>query len=205
MATLFQNTDASATVYLNINGATWGGSPFKTPNDGNSYTLSSITFELNKSSSPTGTVSALLYANTGTFGSTNAPTGSVLSTATKAANTFGASPGPVTFTFPDDYAMAPNTVYHIIIKDPADSGGNFINFRSDNVAGNSTNGIGAYSTDSGGSWTQWTNYISPFTVTGTLVAAGPANLVSLDTNLKANITSVDTNLLGNIKSLDTNA
>jgi hypothetical protein len=35
-------------------------------------------------------------------------------------------------------------------------------------------------------------------------AAGPANLKSYNTNLKANIKSINTNLLANIKSLDTN-
>ena len=36
-------------------------------------------------------------------------------------------------------------------------------------------------------------------------AAGPANLKSLDTNLKSNTKSIDTNLISNTKSLDTNA
>ena len=35
-------------------------------------------------------------------------------------------------------------------------------------------------------------------------AAGPANLKSYNTNLKANIKSIDTNLIANIKSIDTN-
>ena len=37
------------------------------------------------------------------------------------------------------------------------------------------------------------------------VASGPANLKSLDTNVKANIKSYNTNVLANIKSIDTNA
>lgn len=37
------------------------------------------------------------------------------------------------------------------------------------------------------------------------VAAGPANLKSYNTNVKANIKSIDTNLIANVKSLDTNA
>lgn len=36
-------------------------------------------------------------------------------------------------------------------------------------------------------------------------ASGPANLKSLDTNVKANIKSYNTNVLANIKSIDTNA
>lgn len=51
----------------------------------------------------------------------------------------------------------------------------------------------------------WTN--KPYlTITYTLSSAsGPANLKSLDTNVKANIKSYNTNLLANIKSIDTNA
>lgn len=37
-----------------------------------------------------------------------------------------------------------------------------------------------------------------------LAAAGPANLKSLNTNLKANIKSTNTNLIANVKSLNTN-
>jgi len=37
------------------------------------------------------------------------------------------------------------------------------------------------------------------------VAAGPANLKSYDTNLKANIKSMNTNLIANVKTFDTNA
>lgn len=36
------------------------------------------------------------------------------------------------------------------------------------------------------------------------ISSGPANLKSLDTNLKANIKSINTNLIANVKSLDTN-
>ena len=39
----------------------------------------------------------------------------------------------------------------------------------------------------------------------TLAAAGPANLKSLDTNVKSNIKSYNTNVLANIKSINTNA
>ena len=37
-----------------------------------------------------------------------------------------------------------------------------------------------------------------------VTASGPANLKSLNTNLKANIKSINTNLIANVKSLDTN-
>lgn len=43
-----------------------------------------------------------------------------------------------------------------------------------------------------------------YEVTYTAGASGPANLKSLDTNLKANIKSYNTNLIANIKSIDTN-
>lgn len=41
--------------------------------------------------------------------------------------------------------------------------------------------------------------------TFTGAASGPANLKSLDTNLKANIKSINTNLIANVKTFDTNA
>ncbi len=48
------------------------------------------------------------------------------------------------------------------------------------------------------------NYQSNTLSIGGAVASGPANLKSLDTNVKANIKSYNTNLLANIKSIDTN-
>jgi len=49
-----------------------------------------------------------------------------------------------------------------------------------------------------------TSYLDNFTTTDPFAAAGPANLKSLDTNLKANIKSYNTNLIANVKSINTN-
>ena len=54
------------------------------------------------------------------------------------------------------------------------------------------------------SWTSATTNGMAVMEVHAAVAAGPANLKSYNTNLKANIKSVDTNLIANIKSLDTN-
>lgn len=52
--------------------------------------------------------------------------------------------------------------------------------------------------DDGGGWTR-------MVLTAAAGASGPANLKSLDSNLKANIKSYNSNLLANIKSIDSNA
>ena len=48
----------------------------------------------------------------------------------------------------------------------------------------------------------WALLYAPFPPAA--AAAGPANLKSYNTNLKANIKSIDTNLIANVKSLNTN-
>lgn len=57
----------------------------------------------------------------------------------------------------------------------------------------------AVSADGGGTST------GPKLVVTYTVAAGPTNLKSLDTNVKANIKSYNTNLIANVKSINTNA
>jgi hypothetical protein len=54
----------------------------------------------------------------------------------------------------------------------------------------------------------WTGSTTTYWIMGSIApsasASGPANLKSLDTNLKANIKSWNTNLIANIKSINTN-
>lgn len=64
---------------------------------------------------------------------------------------------------------------------------------------------GAKWTYGGATWTEVTGSDENFRINGTVTASGPANLKSLDTNVKANIKSVNTNLIANIKSINTNA
>lgn len=56
-----------------------------------------------------------------------------------------------------------------------------------------------YTAGSNGYWLGWIISIAPY-----VAPAGPANLKSYNTNLKANIKSINTNVLANIKSLNTN-
>ena len=88
-----------------------------------------------------------------------------------------------------------------------------INDNKCNVLGSTTNLSGEWTLDdtvndnSGNSLTLTNNNSVPFVtdVPSTCATTGPANLKSLDTNVKANIKSYNTNVLANIKSINTNA
>jgi len=103
------------------------GESFRTPNDGISYYLTSAKFRLKKTGSPTGTVSAKLYAHQGTFGDTSTPTGAALAVST---NTFGSSDVTTSFLeyewlFDGTYQMAVNTEYVITIESSSDDLDNY--------------------------------------------------------------------------------
>lgn len=66
---------------------------------------------------------------------------------------------------------------------------------------NTTGSVDTVQFNSGGDQTL---YVDTFTATDPTAAAGPANLKSYNTNLKANIKSINTNLIANVKSLNTN-
>ena len=83
------------------------------------------------------------------------------------------------------------------------------NINSEAATGNSGFGATATTTTAGSNSITITNNSvlwkgAAVEVIPYVVPAGPANLKSFDTNLKANIKSIDTNLIANIKSLDTN-
>jgi len=61
------------------------------------------------------------------------------------------------------------------------------------------NASGTLSTSNAG------NDMGQLIVVNPFIASGPANLKSLDTNVKANIKSYNTNVIANIKSINTNA
>lgn len=66
----------------------------------NSLVLDSCKFYLSKSGSPSGDITAKVYAHTGTYGSSSLPTGSVLaSSGTVSANSLSTSNALITFTF----------------------------------------------------------------------------------------------------------
>jgi hypothetical protein len=107
----FSSYSGSSTAYL--------GQSFTTPNDGNSYLLSSAKFDLTKTSSPTGGIYAAVYAHTGTFGTTGKPTGAPLAVSdpidvSTLPTSFGTN---TTFTFSESarISLSPNTHYVVVV------------------------------------------------------------------------------------------
>lgn len=91
----------------------------------------------------------------------------------------------------------------------ATGSGQTIRFNGTHVGGNrfysstmTTTTTGAYTP--GYSWTGNADGTIMATEIKEAVASGPANLKSLNTNLKANIKSINTNLIANVKSFNTN-
>jgi len=94
------------------------GQSFTTPNDGNSYKITSAKFYLKGSC--TGTINAYLYATTGSYPGSAVPTGSVLGTSdgfTCSSITGTYTQYTFTFTGAEQYTMSPNTHYAVILKD----------------------------------------------------------------------------------------
>lgn len=96
------------------------GQSFITPNDGNSYYLTTVKLWCKKTGSPTGNAYAELWTHTGSFGNTSKGASPGLATSTPLdISTFGTSYGLVTFTFTDhSYLMSPNTAYWIAYHYP---------------------------------------------------------------------------------------
>jgi len=94
-------------------------------------------FQLKKTGSPTGTVTAKLYAHSGTFGTSSVPTGGALATSTAVnLTTLTASYQTVEFTFPTPFELAASTNYTIAVEYSGGSGGNYIDVRG--LAGTGT-------------------------------------------------------------------
>jgi len=94
------------------------GMAFTTP-AGLKYTLTSAKFYLKKIGSPTGNVTAQLFASTGTVGTDAAPTGSVLATSDNVdVSGFLTEPALITFTLSTPYEMDADTDYCIVFVNP---------------------------------------------------------------------------------------
>jgi hypothetical protein len=81
--------------------------------------LNSAKFHLYKEGSPTGNMTAYLYAHSGTYGTSSVPTGSALATSgTVSIATLSASYTLVTFTFTgtNKYRLVKNTYYVITVQ-----------------------------------------------------------------------------------------
>ncbi len=181
MTVLFQNSDAYNEELINIfTGQDEGASSFKTPNDGNQYSVTTVVITGQKIGSPTGNTVMRLWAHTGTFGSTATPTGSSLVTSDAIdISTISTSIGDITFTFSTPFTLSINTPYFWAVEYTGGNGSNYLNVRG-HTGQNSTVGNAAYSTDTGSTWVGFSGYSTPTTVNGTAVAAGPANVKTKD-------------------------
>lgn len=131
------------------------GQSFQTPSD-EDHKITSAEFYLKRGSSAEGTLVAVLYASTGTYGTNAKPTGSPLATSSSVEmENIIDSFGLITFTFLTDqqYIMIKDTVYCIVVEAlvlttgtipvGADSslpshGGNFIGYYNGNWVTTST-------------------------------------------------------------------
>lgn len=86
--------------------------------------LSSCKFYLKKSSTPTGTAYAKLYAHSGTYGTSSVPTGSALATSGGFdISTLTTSSQLITFTFASPYSVTSGTRYCITLLIPSQTSG----------------------------------------------------------------------------------
>lgn len=85
---------------------------------GNGESIDTAKFLLKKKTSSTGTVTAYLYAHSGTFGISSVPTGSPLATSTGVSHTTLSSSAftEITFTFSSPYTTVNGTKYCVLIK-----------------------------------------------------------------------------------------
>lgn len=100
------------------------GQSFTTPNDGNSYKITSVTFSLESPGGGTsGDSYAKLYVHSGTYGSSSVP-GTLLATSDPInTSIFSTGYTTITYTFSgtNQYVMTPNTHYVITFEAPSTS------------------------------------------------------------------------------------
>ena len=108
----YSHTNQDASYAMNAAGMQIGQS---FTGDGSS--LEKASFYLGKSGSPTGQVTAKLYAHSGTFGSGGVPTGAALATSNAIQHSaIGASLAWHEFTFPTPYSLGNGTKYFIAVE-----------------------------------------------------------------------------------------
>jgi hypothetical protein len=132
---------------------------------GTGSTLTSISFWLSRTGSPTGNATISVWAHTGTWGSTGLPTGSALATATLDVATVSTTAGMVSITFGSPYTLANGTHYVVTLVYQGGSSGNYIAMGSD--ASSPTHGGNMVYTANGTSWTAYANEDNIFTATHT--------------------------------------
>lgn len=151
------------------------GNSFTTLNDGNNYNITSAKFYLAKTGSPSGNMTARLYAHSGTYGTSSKPTGSVLGTsdainASTLTGTFTLT--EFTFTGAQQYTMTANTQYCIQIFFSTGSSGNVVDVGEDGSS--PTHGGNYFAEAPEGTWASYNGIDVPFYVYGEVGAAAAA-------------------------------
>ena len=156
--------------------------------------LTGAGFFLYRTGSPAGTISAALYAHTGTFGtSTGVPTGSPLATSTTTTTamtipTTQAAAAWQEFVFDGTYTLTDTTPYFIVLTtSSANTVGNSLIIRADESAPTAAGRAAAWS---GTSWSASNVSDSVFRV-----YAGTGALAAEDTVYAADVTAGDVNVL----------
>lgn len=202
MATLAQyttHTNPGESIYRDIGGNKYdGGAMSFTLTPTTAHNVTSMMAELKKTGSPAVAVRFRIFTNSGglpsvELGGTTVAAASITSSYTEI--TSGAPSTTVT--------LQPSTTYWLVL-DTATQGTDDSNYFQWGMGNSSIlypsslyKYNGTFQTETG-----WNLY---FRVSGDEAPAGPANLKSLDGNVKANIKSMNGNLIANVKSFDGNS
>lgn len=132
---------------INMDGERGVGQSFP----GNGGVLSYASFELSKLGTPTGDVTAVLYAHSGTYGTSSVPTGAALATSAAIdASTLTATPTDYLFDFSEQpYTLASGTNYVIALLHASGDATDNVRPRRDDTT---TSHGGNYSEYNGTTW-----------------------------------------------------
>ena len=150
---------------------------FTTPNNGQTYALTQAVFYLYTGAGSPGTLNAVLYAMTGTYGTNGKPTGSALATSGNVSGTgLGGSYGLVTFTFSgaQQYVMSANTNYCIVVQATSGTfdGSDYVEVGADNSG--VLTGYGNVATYLNSAWSTSSSIMTIFYVYGQSTASVPS-------------------------------
>lgn len=119
----------------------------------NDKLLSRVHFKLKKVGSPTGNLTAKLYAHTGTFGSSGTPSGAALATSVNIdVSKLTTSYDEVEIGFSTQYLMTASTNYYITLEYSGGNGSNYVHVEgaaSGTHAGNRSENTGTWAASSG--------------------------------------------------------
>lgn len=194
------NKDDAADFYT----SNWRGQSFKTPDDGVTYTITSVKIYGSRiGTNGCGNFNVKLYSHSGTYGTSSVP-GSLLATSDTAnGSNFTANPTftlyEIAFSGAQQVELDPNTAYVLTVET---STGDIDNrcFWGRDGSSPSYGGNGMY-TPSYPSWTAQADVDKCFYVYGQ-GPAGPAHLKTWNGIAKANIKTINGKAIANVKTIN---